>query len=246
MEMRRILIADHSEDFASELADLLRDVCLVRTVHTGPQALEQLRSFRPDVMVMDVMLPELDGISLLQTAQQEDIMTNVLALTRSAAAYITEALDRLAVCYIMMKPCGTDAVKDRVLDLACNIKPSLQCRLDVRNTVSNLLADLRVPTHLKGYICTREAVLYLMQDPEMAITKEVYPAVAQLFRGNPKQVERAIRGAINAAWINRDDEVWPKYFKPCADGTIPRPTNGVFLSRLADKLVLGLDIPGEL
>lgn len=243
MEMRKILIADNSEDFATVLADALRGHCFVRTCTSGTQALEQLRKFRPDVLVMDVMLPELDGISLLQIAQDEELMTNVLALTRSAAPYITEALDRLGVGYIMLKPCKTEAVVQRVLDLSQQIRPHAVCLPDLRNSVTNLLLSLRVPTKLRGYICTREAVLYLMRDPGMSITKELYPAVAQVCDGNPEQVERAIRGAINAAWRNQDDTVWPQYFQPCADGTIPRPSNAAFLTRLTTKLIL--DQSGE-
>lgn len=238
MEMRKVLIADNSEDFAAELADALRDSCFVRVCTTGTQALEQLRSYQPDVLVMDVMLPELDGISLLQSAREAGVMTNTLALTRSAAPYITESLDRLGVGYIMMKPCRTEAIRSRILDLASQTQPRLVSQPDMRNTVSNLLISLRVPTKLRGYGCTREAVLYLLRDPEMSFTKELYPAVAQTCDGNAVQVERAIRGAIHAAWQNRDDQIWPRYFQPCADGTIPRPTNAAFLTRLVDQLTL--------
>lgn len=238
MEMRKVLVADISEDFAAELADALRGQCLVRSCTTGAQALEQLRRFQPDVMVMDVMLPELDGVSLLQAMHHEDLDTNVLALTRSAAPYVMEALDRFGVGYIMMKPCKMDALRDRVMDLADQAEPRTVSLPDLRNTVTNLLLSLRFATKLRGYSCTREAVLYLLKDPEMSLTKEVYPAVAQLCDGSAAQVERAIRSAIKAAWRNRDDTVWPLYFQPCADGTIPRPTNAAFLSRLADMLLM--------
>lgn len=238
MEMRKVLIADNSEDFTAELADALRSHFFVRTCSTGTQALEQLHRFQPDVLVMDVLLPELDGISLLQAARDEDVMTNVLALTRSAAPYITEALDRFGVGYIMMKPCRLEALRERILDLSSRTKPRVLCQPDMRNTVTNLLLSLRVPTKLRGYGCTREAILYLMRDPEMSITKELYPAVAQICDGNASQVERAIRGAIRAAWVNQDDTVWPAFFQPCADGTIPRPTNAAFLTCLADRLIL--------
>lgn len=236
--MRKVLIADNSEDFAAALADELRGICSVRVCATGTQTLEQLQSYRPDVLVMDVMLSEVDGISVLKAAHDGEIMTNVLALTRSAAPYIIESLDRLGVGYIMMKPCRLDVVRERIMDLADQAAPKLISQPDLRNTVSNLLISLRVPTKLKGYGCTREAVLCLMRDPEMSITKELYPAVAQICDGNAVQVERAIRGAINAAWQNQDNTVWPQYFKPCADGTIPRPTNAAFLTRLADLLTL--------
>lgn len=238
MEMRRVLIADNSEDFAAELTDMLRGQCLVRSCASGSQALEQLRRFQPDVMVMDVMLPELDGVSLLQAMYHEGLETNVLALTRIASAYVMEALDRFGVGYIMMKPCKLDALRDRVMDLANRAGTATVSLPDMRNTVTNLLLSLRFSTKLRGYSCTREAVLYLLRDPEMSLTKELYPAVAQLCNGNASQVERAIRSAIKAAWRKQDDTVWPQFFRPCADGTIPRPTNADFLSRLTDMLLM--------
>lgn len=236
MEMRKILIADGSDDFAAALSEALRGTCFIRVCSDGQQALEQLRSYGPDLLVMDLMLPKLDGIGLLQAAAAEGLTPNVLAITRFSSNYVQDCLERLGVSYLMMKPCDMGAVTARIRDLARQAKPSVVTQPDMRNTVSNVLISLRVPTKLRGYGCAREAVLCLMRDPGMSITKELYPTVADLCDGTPVQVERAIRGAINAAWINQDETVWPKYFQPCADGTIPRPSNAAFLSRIADCL----------
>ena len=236
--MRKVLIADNSEEFAEELADILRGQCLIRSCTTGSQALEQLRRSRPDLLVMDVMLPELDGVSLLQAIRNEGLDVTILVLTRSAVPYVMDAVDRYEVDYVMMKPCKMDALRQRILDLASQEREDRVSMPDMRNTVTNLLLSLRFSTKLRGYSCTREAVLYLMRDPEMSLTKELYPAVAQLCDGNAVQVERAIRGAIKSAWKNKDETIWPQLFSPCADGTIPRPSNAVFLTRLADQLLL--------
>lgn len=245
MEMRKILIADSSEEFAAALTETLRGTCHIRVCYNGMQALEELRSYRPDVLVLDLMLPELDGISLLQTAAQEEIVPNTLAVTRFVSPYVTESVTRLGVSYVMVKPCDIGAVADRVRDLKQQAKRPAVAQPDMRNTVSNVLISLRVPTKLRGYGCAREAVLCLMQDPDMSITKELYPAVAAICDGNAAQVERAIRGAINAAWTNQDEAIWRKYFQPCADGTIPRPSNAEFLLRIADRLTLEQESPWE-
>lgn len=238
MEMRKILIADGSEDFAAALSEALRGLCYIRVCRDGNQALEQLRSYRPDLLVMDLMLPELDGISLLQAAAAEGLSANVLALTRFNSPYVTESMERLGVSYLMMKPCDLSAVAARVRDLTQQVKVPVVAQPDMRNTVSNILISLRVPTKLRGYCCAREAVLCLMRDPGMSITKELYPQVAALCDGTAVQVERAIRGAIQAAWSNQDSVEWPKFFQAGADGTIPRPSNAAFLSRIADYLTL--------
>lgn len=238
MEIRKILIADGSEEFGSQLRGVLQGQYLVRMCHDGNSALEQLGSFEPDLLIVDLMLPELDGLSLLQTAAQKGSLPNVLALTRFVSGYVLSAVERLGVSYVMMKPCDLDAVLARVRDLAVAKQKTGVSQPDVRNSVSNLLITLRVPTKLKGYACAREAVLCLMRDPGMSITKELYPQVAKLCDGAPKQVERAIRGAIHAAWLNRDEAVWGTFFRPGLDGVIPKPSNAAFISRLADHLLL--------
>lgn len=238
METRKILIADGSEEFAAGLCDALRGTCMVRVCREGHQALEQLRSFAPDLLVLDLMLPGLDGISLLQQASAEELAVNVLAVTSFVSPYVVAAVTRLGVSYVMMKSCSVDAVVARIDDLAADAKAPSVAQPDTRNTVSNILIALRLPTKLRGYGCTREAVLCLMRNPGMSITKELYPMVAKLCDGNAVQVERAIRGAIQAAWSNRDETVWRRYFQPGPDGTIPRPSNAEFLSRIADVMLL--------
>ena len=237
MEMRKVLIAENSEEFVAVVENALKEHCQVQTCVTGTRALELLHTYRPDVFIMDVMLPELDGISLLQAARDEGVMTDVLALTRSRADYIINSLDILGARYIMMKPVKIDALIQRVLDMFEEGSNRI-LRQQMRRNVTNLLLALRFPTQARGYCCTQEAVLQLMKDPDMSFSKELYPAVARICDGNPKQVERAIGRAIEAAWNQKDDAVWQQYFRPCADGTIPKPSNAAFLSRISTELIL--------
>lgn len=245
MQMQTLLIADGSEAFAARLTEELRGKYHIRVCHDGLTALEQLREKKPDVMILDLLLPELDGISLLHTAAAEALVPHVLALTRFTSSYVMDSVERLGVSYMMMKPCEPEAVCARLQDLAKCSRPDPVVQPDVRATVSNVLLALRIPTKLRGYVCAREAILYLMRSPGMSVTKELYPAVAALCDGTPAQVERAIRGAIQAGWTQGTGEAWEQFFTRRADGTIHRPSNAEFLSRIADFLSVEQDGPWE-
>lgn len=245
MQMQSLLIADGSELLTAQLTEALRGEYHIRVCHDGLTALEQLREKKPDVMVMDFLLPELDGISLLHTAAAENLIPYVLGLTRFASPYVMESAERLGVTYLMMKPCEPEAVCARLKELSRYARPDPVIQPDVRATVSNVLLALRIPTKLRGYVCAREAILYLMRTPGMSVTKELYPAVAAMCDGTPAQVERAIRGAIHAGWSQGSCDAWERFFHNRSGGAVHRPSNAEFLSRIADQLSLDRDDPWE-
>lgn len=238
MELRKILIADATEEFPAALTEYLRGEFLIRTCSEGNQTLELLSSYRPEIVVLDLMLPGLDGISILQAAEELGIHLMVLATSRFISPYVMDAMDRFGVGYLMVKPCDVVATVARIRDLSQKLNAPMMGMPDMRSTVSNILIRLGMPTKLRGYCCAREAILCQMRDPGMSVTKELYPEVAELCDGSTAQVERAIRGAILAAWNNRDERVWQRFFLPGQEGIIPRPTNAEFISRIADCLRL--------
>lgn len=234
--MRKLLIADGTEEFREALADALRGAYHVRTCWDGREALEQLRSYGPDVLVLDLMLPELDGISLLQQAAGAGLHPVVLATSRFVNDYVLESVDRLGVGYLMMKPCDVHATVARISDLSQRIRTPVIARPDPRSTVSNLLLALGIPSKLRGYAYLREAIVLMSACPGQSITKELYPAVGELCGGTAVHVERSARSAIAAAWERRDKRIWELYFPPGGDGSATRPTNAAFICRLADRL----------
>lgn len=238
MDTLKLLIADDNEEFRQSLADALQGAYHVRTCRTGKEALALLRSYHPDVLVLNLMLPEMDGISLLENAVRSGIRPMVLATTRLDNDYVVESVSRLGVGYLMRRPCDIPSTVARIRDLSSRLVQSVVTPADPMTQVSNLLLSLNVPTKLNGYGYTREAILIKSRNPEFAITKELYPAVAEACNCQRDQVERCIRSAISAAWQHRDDRIWQLYFNPQPDGTIPRPTNGTFITRLADSLRL--------
>lgn len=237
MEARRLLIADGTEDFVSALVAALRGVYELRTCRTGTEALELVRTYRPDVMVLDLMLPGLDGISLLQSEPMQELRPIVLAVSRFASDYMVEAIERLGVGYLMLKPCDIKATVARIGDLSQRIKAPTVTPADNKTRITNILLTLGIPTKLRGYAYMREAVEIMAQRPGLSITKELYPMVGQLCGASPENVERSVRSAIASAWETRDEQIWRMYFGANPGQALRRPTNAAFLSRLADALM---------
>lgn len=234
MDVHRILIADGSEVFREELQERLQGFTLTQTCGDGAQTLELLRSFCPDLLVLDLMLPGMDGISLLQAARSAGIETKVLATTRFCSEYVLEAAQRLGVCYIMPKPCDLRALVSRIEDLLCRNHRNLFVQPDLQLQVTNMLQALGVPPKLSGYVQLREAIILMSRKPGQAMTKELYPSVGAAFGLGGELVERTMRSAVKTAWMNGDPRVWQMYF-----GNIQhKPTNAEFICRLADCLNL--------
>lgn len=238
LETLSILIADSSEEFRSTLTNALQGNYRIYCCRTGKEALDFLKRNLPDILIMDLMLPELDGLSLLQSLVSSGIHPTTLATTRLANDYVVEATTKLGVEYLMIKPCDIRAIVSRVKDLSCKRpRPTLSAP-DNRTHVSNLLVSLGVSTKLRGYAYLREAVLSIADTPMQSITKELYPSIARRFGCNSAQVERSIRNAIQSAWSQRSDSTWSQIFQPDGDGNIARPSNAVFISSLADRITL--------
>ncbi len=236
MDMPKVLIVDSNDEFRESLSDALSRICILHTCQSGSQALELMHSFSPDILILDLMLPGIDGISLLHRTAEAGLHPAVLATSRFTSDYVLEALHRLEVNYLMMKPCDIQSIVCRVSDLAADLHPSSIYHTDPKSAVSNLLLSLGFPTKLDGFSYLQAAIPLYSEDPSQAITKELYTAVATLYHKDCKQVERSIRSAIEAAWRNRDERVWQLYFNPAPGGCVPRPTNGTFISRMADFL----------
>lgn len=236
MQKRKLLIAEGSEELRTALVDLFSSSCQVKTCADGNQAREELRRFAPDVVVLDLMLPGYDGISLLQWACEQGIHPMVLATTRFCNDYVAESAQQLGVGYLMIKPCSLSAIAARVADLNQRVSPEKAESQDPESRVSSLLLALGIPTKLRGSTYLRQAIILYARDPLQSVTKMLYPEVAKRCGCAASHVERCIRSAIDAGWKNRDDDIWKLYFRTDIAGEIMRPTNGTFISRLADNL----------
>lgn len=232
--MRKLLIADGTEAFRLALAENLRETYQVRVCQEGRETLEALCGFQPELLVLDLMLPGLDGLTILQQAAEAGVAPVVLATTGLLTDYIAEAAVKAGISYLMVKPCDVQAAASRLLELTERMEEPCLTRPDLRTEVSNLLLTLGIPTNLRGYCYLRDAILAEIRQPGQQLTKALYPDVGRPYGASGSQVERSIRDAVGKAWLRRSDAQWGQYFPMDAQGQIPKPSNAVFITTLAD------------
>ena len=234
----KLLIADGTESVRLSLTQALRDTYTVESCADGEGALYLVRTFLPDLIILDMTLPGVDGLSLIQKIRQGPDKPAILATTRFVSDYILEAASQIGVDYMMVKPCSQEAIAARLEHLARYRDPELAAQPDLRVMISNLLLYLGISTNRKGYTYLREAITLYRSDPAQSMTKELYPAVGERCNADAFQVERAIRSAIEKAWLNRNEQAWRRYFQPGCGTPLHKPTNSEFISRLADALLV--------
>ena len=234
--MLKLLIADTGEEFRQSLANQLRGAYRIRVCQEGHQTLETMLSFKPDLVVLDMMLPGLDGVSILEAAHNCGVRPVVLAVAKWIPDYMVLAASRYGVGYMMVKPCEVQAVAARLKDLAEQVDPAEISTPDPLTIVSNILLSLGFSTKLRGYTYLREALLEMVENPGQSVTKVLYPEVGKRCDANKIQVERSIRSAINKAWERRDEVMWRHYFPTGTNGELQRPTNSLVITTIADRI----------
>ena len=232
MEMPRLLIADNSDEFRQILCDALSSTYSIQTCRDGKQALQLLRTFQPSLLLMDLALPELDGISLLQRAMEEGIEPAVLVVSSFQNAYIQSWLQRFDLSYLMPKPCDLTAIADRLADFSARLAPTPMVVADLHSAISDLLLHMGFAPNLDGFRFLQVGIPLYLQDPGQSMTKELYVAMGAPYHKSSKQVERSVRSAIDGAWLHGDQRLWRQYFGT-AEGIVPRPCVSAFICRMA-------------
>ena len=248
MEKRTtVLVADGSEDFCAQLSGALQNggYQVLGTATDGQSAMEQLRASAPEVLILDMMLPKADGITVLKSLPREK-RPKLLLLSAIATDYVAGAAAAAGADYLMLKPCSAQTVAERVgeiLDAARSVRDqSRGAQPDIETMVTNVIHEIGVPAHIKGYQYLREAIIIAVGDMEVinAITKVLYPQVAKAFSTTPSRVERAIRHAIEVAWDRGDLDTLQRFFGYTVSNTKGKPTNSEFIALIADRLQLQL------
>ena len=234
--MLKLLIADGTEAFRLALAENLKERYVVRVCQEGHEALAAMVSFKPDLVVLDLLLPGLDGLTVLQRAAEAGVEPMALATTGYFNEYISDAISRLNVGYVMVKPCDVQAATARLLDLTDRMKEPALVQPDDRTLVSNLLLALGIATNLRGYSYLRDAILAEIRQPGQQVTKTLYPDVGKPYGATGVQVERSIRTAIEKAWSRRNDGLWQQYFPAESMDGAAKPSNAVFICNLAQHV----------
>lgn len=236
MVTRKVLVADASQSFCEALSDALGGAFQLICCHDGIEALTLLDRFHPDVFVVDLTLPGLDGLTVLRTAVEGTPRPACLVTTRFSSPYIEAAITSIGIDYVVMKPCDIRALADRILDLmGCSAGADPLCP-QMDRTAAELLAALGIRVDRQGFRCLEAAVWLYLEKPGISMTKELYPRIAREGRTSASAVERSIRRAIEGAWQDRDDKLWQLYFLPDRSGYVPKPTNSLFIANVAERL----------
>ena len=246
--IKRVLIADGNQEFCEHLRDKIRETPgyeVVGTVNDGSKAVELLEFMKPDMLVVDLMLPERDGIAVLKAANALEKQPVSLVMTGFMTDYVSYMAASLGVQYFMTKPCSAETICERLQEISsmdltktAEIKPEI----NIEAMVTSVIHEIGVPAHIKGYQYLREAIMIAVKDMDVinAITKVLYPQVAKAFQTTPSRVERAIRHAIEVAWDRGDLETLQNFFGYTVSNTKGKPTNSEFIALIADKLQLQL------
>lgn len=232
------MIVDSSDEFRSALENALQNLYIIHHSKNGDDALQSAQRIRPDIMVLDLILAGLDGITLLHELRNHGIRPMVLATTRLYNDYVFDSAEELGIGYIIRKPCNPAAVAERVRDLSRRLNPKSEQEIDPEEFITAKLHGLRISPRHRGYDYLKEAVFLMAKDSGLTITKELYPAVGAKFQSTVPQVERSIRSAISAAWTQKHSHAWDELLPPGSDGFTERPSNGFLIAHLAEELRL--------
>lgn len=235
--MRKVLIVDASEHWREVLERELGKTYRVCTCGDGLRARELADRFRPDLVIMDLMLPGVDGLGVIKALREQSEQLRIIVTGRYFSNFVNMALERYQVDSAMLKPCTVQSVGERateLLEMATDEEPVCQ---DPFDCITALLVRLGAPRSQQGFRFLRRGILLLMEDPDQQLTKSLYPAIAAEFGTSASNVEKALRTTVTTAWTKRRDEIWRHYFPLAPSGQIPRPTAGQFLSRLADAVM---------
>lgn len=262
----KIVLADDNKDFCQVLKEYLSnedDIEILGIAKDGVEALQLVKEKQPDLLVLDVIMPHLDGLGVIEklNAMNLEKMPKIIVLSAVGQDKITQTAINLGADYYIVKPFDFVIFINRIRELVLNkpvvpqAKASKQVtELQMSRTndyqkassgnieaeITNIIHEIGVPAHIKGYLYLREAIKMVIDNVELlgAVTKELYPSIAKNFNTTPSRVERAIRHAIEVAWSRGKVDTINQLFGYTVHTTKGKPTNSEFIAMIADKLRL--------
>ena len=259
-ERSSILLVDDNKEFCSLVQEYFADIeefDMVGVANNGLEALEIMKEDPPNVLILDLIMPHLDGIGVMEEMYKLDLNKEVktIILTAFGQEEFAQQVAELGAKYYIMKPVDLDKLVTRIKQLI-NPRQDYNNNIKLNNNVENftkmsldkkiteVLHDLGVPAHIKGYLYLREAIELVIKDINLlgAVTKELYPAVAEKFHTTASKVERAIRHAIDVTWERGNITSLNRYFENTVSKKSGKATNSQFIARIADELRLELKI----
>ncbi|OIJ16887.1 sporulation transcription factor Spo0A [Anaerobacillus alkalilacustris] len=256
MQIIKVCIADDNRELVGLLEEYISsqsDMEVAGVAYNGQECLTLVQQEQPDVLILDIIMPHLDGLAVLERLSQQGLAKkpNIIMLTAFGQEDVTKKAVELGASYYILKPFDMDTLINKVKEVCGSGQPILpqknssfnvarkepkQFNLDA--SITSIIHEIGVPAHIKGYMYLREAITMVYNDIELlgSITKVLYPDIAKKFNTTSSRVERAIRHAIEVAWSRGNIESISNLFGYTVSHTKAKPTNSEFIAMVADKL----------
>ncbi|NCB91265.1 MAG: sporulation transcription factor Spo0A [Clostridia bacterium] len=255
-----IAIADDNERMVNLLGTLIKDdneLELVGQADNGKDICDIIKEKEPDVVLLDIIMPKVDGLTVMEKVNQDNTMKKhpaFIVISAVGQEQITEDAFNLGACYYIMKPFDNDMILNRIKHFQRNVNGRKReirkngssdvggeyTKRNLELDVTNIIHEIGVPAHIKGYQYLRDAIIMSVDDMEMlnSITKILYPTIAKKHQTTPSRVERAIRHAIEVAWSRGKMDTIDELFGYTVSTGKGKPTNSEFIALIADKIRL--------
>ncbi len=248
----RVLIADGNVETSAKLREYLsqqKDFVVDGVVDNGADAVEMIAEKKPDFVVLEMLLPKIDGIGVLKAVQNKKIDKRPVFLVLSSLSQdimIREAISLGAYCF-MLKPFDFSILTERIRRIVKKEKSTKIVERkrtvtdeNLEKEITNIMHDIGVPAHIRGHQYLREAIILSIHNQDLlgAVTKTLYPSVATTYNTTPSRVERAIRHAIEVAWSRGRLDTLQNVFGYTINVAKGKPTNSEFIAMIADKMKL--------
>ncbi len=256
--MLKVIIADDNRDFNELLSEYLfqeEDMDVVGIAYNGKEVLEMVKEEEPDIVLLDIVMPHLDGIGVLEEINKMELDPKpiVIMLTAFGHENITQKAVELGASYYILKPFNLDVLAERIRQLGNHqpverkmptmVAETMPVKKDKKNYIEEItmiIHEIGIPAHIKGYLYLRDAISMVIEEIELlgSVTKVLYPRIAEKYETTPSRVERAIRHAIEVAWSRNNIETIKKFFGYTINTEKGKPTNSEFIALVADRIRL--------
>ena len=246
MKKTRVLMVDDNIELIGMVKEYFNNHASIEVVmeaHDGQEGIKLAKENKDmyDVLLLDLIMPKKDGISLLEELEKELIDKKVIVLTSYSSDDILKRITNLGVNYFILKAFELVDLEKRILGCSEDNDNKINTEYNsLQLSITKILHELGVPSHIKGYVYIREGISMIYNDPSIigGITKELYPSIASKFETTVSRVERAIRHAIEVSWNRGDWDLMEEVFGHSVDIDKAKPTNSEFIVTIADKLRL--------
>lgn len=244
----RVGIADDNLEFCKLLEEFFEttpEIEVVATFHNGLDVVNELPTKDIDVLLLDIIMPQMDGLGVLQWLKEKQQRQGLKIIIFSAFAQEDIARNSvdLGANYYILKPFDLHILTKRIIEIAGSSRPVMLSQdnsvgFSIESEVNRILESLQIPTHFKGYTYLRDAILLVVEEPTIIneIMKKLYPIIAEKYQTTMHRVERSMRFAIETAWSKGNLRTLHDLFGYCVDDRKGKPTNASFIAKIADKL----------